>query len=465
MEVQHLLRVVAPPTELAKNFSAYCKRYSVITRGLCKIGYIPRFSPSSNIDTMHHHHHHSRTPDVVRNSSSSSPSSLLLRGLVANKNLKKGENIVMLSERACIHPGRALRCSPFLQVLPPIWAEKWLTQPRILLHNERLHEGSLVRHHQWLLALYMSYMILGHRLQPEIFTEVTATTTSSSHPAVGRIPDVDVIHYLNFMPRSEGDFQVLAQHLRRSLDSMGCSPMQDGARGRGEGGRGTTKTMMIPRDCEAALAKHFNISPAEVRAVVLYSLSMVFSRMVPVDHKGLLRASFRMTPLEQSTVDALLDEEQQQQPSSSSVVRQKGDSHHAASHPHEALYSKEFVTQPLSFLCPIVDMCNHAGRSAENVAVMVPTTTTPPTMSSSTSPRVSSSPTGDGGQSSVQDSSPIPHHSTTTSSSSSSTGASSSPIICLRALRDISKGEELTMCYGDTLNELQIIWGMPEVLE
>lgn len=423
MEVQHLLRVTSSPTQLAKNFAVYCKRYAVITRGLCKIGYVNR---------------------------STSPSSPPLRGLLANKDLKKGENVVMLSERACLHPGRALRCTPFLQLLPSVWRETWLNQPRVLLHNERLFEGALIRHHQWLLALYMSYMILGHRLRPEVFHTGASPTTTTA------IPDADVIDYLDFMPRTEGDFRLLSIHLTRSLDSSAPLSLVGGGGGAGA----------MVQECESALAKHFAVTPAEVRAVVLYTLCMLFSRMVPVDHKGLLRASFRYTPLAKDVVEALLEQEPPSSIAHSSHkegggVEGGGDGAHVSGTVETSpiAYAAQFVREPLSFLCPVIDMCNHASRAAENVAVMVPS-------SSSITSCESVEPSRPEGHSSPH---PFSVSNSTSPDSSSFTTAntsfSGSPILCLRTLKDISKGEELRMCYGDSLNELQVIWGMPEVVE
>lgn len=445
MEVQHLLRVTSSPTQIAKNFSAYCKRYQVVTRGLCKIGFIHR-SPIRPV-----------SGDVGKNAITNPFPPL--RGLIANKDLKKGENVVMLSERACLHPGRALRCTAFLQLLPLIWRDKWIGNLNLLLCNERLHAGSPIRHHQFLLALYMTYMIIGHRLRPEVFGTARDMAASNYPPPMEGgggasrrstvIHDADVIEYLDFIPRTEGDFRMLSLHLARSLDNT-ASP-----------------SFEMVRDCESVLAKHFDITPAEVRAVVLYTLCMLFSRVVPVDHKGLLQASFRYTPFEMSAVEQWLQQEQQQQHPSSSPSSSFSSPYTPSPSPtgNEGLYGHEFVKEPLSFLCPIIDMCNHSHRSAENVAVMVPTSIPPAfPLSSSAASTPSACQHSSESQSSLPTVEQSPHTTTSSSTSSSSSAyapSSGSPIICLRTLRDVPKGEELTMCYSDSLDEQKLIWGIP----
>eukprot|EP00796_Vickermania_ingenoplastis_P006536 gene6536-4712_t len=368
LETQHLLRVLAGPEILARDFAAYCKHHQVITRGLCKIGYVTRQPP----------------PEALPKSQagyvpSMEASQLRLRGLIANKDIKKDENVVMMAERACVHPGRALRCEPFMKLLPDPLKEEQFCHARLLM-NDRLSDGSLIRYHQLLLALYMTYMVMAHRLRPEW--------------APSAIPGADVIQYLDFLPRAEGDFRALSLHLSRWLDAAA-----------------------VVRDCQAALSQQFQITQAEVRSLLLYCLAMLFSRVVPVDHKGLLSAAFKGTPQEEY-VGTL-------QPP---VALPSGEAASSSSRSNpSATVSGEFVAEPISFLCPIIDMCNHG--TSENVAVMVPS---------------SASSDGSGG-----------------ATARSGVG----PVICLRTLRDVRKGEELTMCYSHAENELKVVWGMTHILQ
>lgn len=367
MEIQHLLRVLASPQAVAKDFASYCKRNQVMTRGMCRIGFIQRKPPKE------------AKPQSGAGYLAMEASQLQLRGLIANKDLKKDDNVVMLSERACIHPGRAVRCEPFMKLLPEDLCRDQFLHPRLLM-NERLASGSLIRYHHLLMGLYMSYMLLAHRCRPDW--------------AKTQIPGSDAIQYVDFMPRTEGDFRVLALHLARWLD-----------------------TSTAVRESEAALAKQFDVSPAEVRPLLVYSLCMIFSRGVPVDHKGLLHTAFRGTPQEKWVG----------QPLHAGELTAGGDGGAGVTPEICTPGSHEFVKEPISFLCPILDMCNHSTQ--ENVAVMVP------------------------------------------SSSSASGGAAYNPnptvgpVICLRTLRDIRKGEELTMAYGAAAEELKVVWGMPHILE
>lgn len=362
MEIQHLLRVLTSPNTIAKDFAGYCKRNQVVTRGLCKIGYVTRKPP----------------PEAKPQSGAGylppmDASQLRLRGLIANKDIKKDENVVMMAERACLHPGRALRCDSFMRLLPEDIRKQHLEHPK-LLQNERLTEGSLIRYHQLLIALYMTYITMGYRLKPDW--------------AASQIPGSDIIQYFDFLPRTEGDFRALSLHLSRWLDNAS-----------------------VVRECEGALAQQFSVTQAEVRALLLYSLCMVFSRMVPVDHKGILQASFRNTPLADSVSST-----------SASGSSGTGEDNNTVGAVVPLEESSEFVKEPLSFLCPIIDMCNHS--TSENVAVMVPS-----------------------------------------AAPGSAFNPSSGPVICLRTLRDVRQGEELTMSYGSSPNEMKVVWGMQHILE
>ncbi|KAF5224845.1 hypothetical protein ECC02_002150 [Trypanosoma cruzi] len=306
-ENRHLLRLILTPQEQARQFVEYCRAHQVITRGLCRIGTTKRGG---------------------------------LRGLIANKEIKKDENVVMLSVRASLHPGTALRDKKFFDLLPLREREMYFLR-RPFIENSRLADRSIIRHNQFLLATYMSYLILRNDVNE----------------------GSQALKYVNFMPRNEGDFEQLMSNLSGALDSV-----------------------EVCQVCQSALASFFKVTQAEVRPLLLWSLSMIFSRMAPIDHRWTLRHAFSGTPF----VDAF------------DITGPDDD--------------KNLVKEPIVFLCPVIDMCNHSDH--ENVALMVPEKT------------------------------PTAHE----------------PVICLRSLRDIENGEELTMTYGGSPTELRVIWGMQHVL-
>ncbi|KEG09612.1 hypothetical protein DQ04_04951070 [Trypanosoma grayi] len=306
-ENRHLLRVLQPPQQQAQHFVEYCRAHQVLTRGLCRIGATRRGG---------------------------------MRGLIANKDIKKDENVVMLPPRACLHPGTALKEKRFFSLFPEQERETYFLK-QSFIENSRVADRSIIRHNQFLLACYMSYLILRN-------------DTNEGGQA---------LRYVNFMPRSEGDFEQLTSNMSGALDSAA-----------------------VCRVGQSVLASHFGVTQAEIRPLLQWSLAMIFSRMVPVDHRWTLKHSFSDTPFE-------------------NAFEMRG--------PND---DKSLVKEPIAFLCPVIDMCNHSEH--ENVAVMVPEQT------------------------------PTAHE----------------PVICLRSLRDIEKGEELTMTYGGSPTELRVIWGMQRVL-
>ncbi|ORC89262.1 uncharacterized protein TM35_000132660 [Trypanosoma theileri] len=305
-ENRHLLRLLLSPQEQAQQFVEYCRSHHVLTRGLCRIGTTTRGG---------------------------------MRGLIANKDIRKDENVVMLSVRACLHPATALKNKTFFSIFPSNEANKYFLQPNFV-ENSRVADRSIIRHNQFLLASYMTYLILRNDMNE----------------------GAQALKYINFMPRSEGDFEQLISNMNGSLD-----------------------TAEVCRIAQSSIASHFGVSQAEIRPLLQWSLSMIFSRMAPIDHRWTLRQAFSDTPFENS-------------------FDVKG--------PND---DKNLVKEPIAFLCPVIDMCNHSEH--ENVALMVPEQT------------------------------PTSHE----------------PVICLRSLRDIEKGEELTMTYGGSPTELRVIWGMQQV--
>lgn len=356
-ESRHLLRVLDSPQVLAKSFIGYCKRHHVTTRGLCRIGYARR------------------TPPPNAASQSQSPDNYILRGLIANKDIAQNENIVMMPVTACLHPGVAFRCKPFWDLLP--------AEARVPLqdlkgaYNTRLADRSLVRHNQYLLALYMVYLMLLRSCDPA---------------RLASTPGGDVMDYIDFMPRNEGNFDQLAAHLSGWLDAP-----------------------EVCRTSQAALATHFELTQAEVRPAIVYALCMIYSRMVPVDHRACLQYAFQSTPYASAWDNVAATAALATLPPN--VAASASASGAECHESNSGRANTSLVREPISFLCPVIDMCNHSEN--ENVAVMVP------------------------------DREPTP----------------GGPIICLRSLRPIPKGEELVMTYGAAPHELKLIWGMQDILQ
>lgn len=345
-ESRHLLRVLDSPQALAQAFIGYNKRHHVTTRGLCRIGYARR-SPPPN--------------------ASSTPQNYLLRGLIANKDILQNENIVMMPVTACLHPGVAFRCKPFWDLLP---ADAQATLRDVKgAYNSRISDRSLVRHNQYILALYMVYLMLLRSCDPA---------------RLASTPGADVLEYVDFMPRSEGNFDQLSAHLSGWLDAP-----------------------EVCRAAQSALASHFRLTQAEVRPAIVYALCMIYSRMVPVDHRACLQYAFQSTPYAHAWDDVAATAAPAALPSPGAPP---------TSNPMSGSAPAALVREPISFLCPVIDMCNHSEQ--ENVAVMVPERE--PTLSG--------------------------------------------PVICLRSLRPIAKGEELVMTYGAAPHELKLIWGMQDIL-
>ncbi|EPY32789.1 hypothetical protein STCU_02081 [Strigomonas culicis] len=277
----------------------------------------------------------------------------------------------MMPERACLHPATAIQCGEFFSLFPRNLQEEFFLSSRFL-QNSRLMERSLIRHNQYLMALYMSFLMIMRTYKPD---------------HLARMQNGDFIKYIDFMPRSEGNFEQLALHLSGWLD--------------------TPEVCRVGQD---AVAKYFNVTQAEVRPVILFALCMIFSRMVPVDHRQLLSFAFCETPLA-GALDTLDDAAPSVAPQAGAVVQ-----------PPPPASRSRLVREPIAFLCPLIDLCNHS--DSENVAVMVPD-----------------------------------------ASSTYQPSAQHGPVICLRSLRDIAKGEELTMNYGAAPRELHMIWGMQNILQ
>ncbi|CCW68276.1 unnamed protein product [Phytomonas sp. Hart1] len=355
-----LLRVPYSVQEITNHFVEYCLQNHILARGLCRIGYIQRCKPILQLS--------SESSNAVEKTTSNPTT--LLRGLVANKNIPKDTNVVMLPLSACIGPSNVVKCASFFNVFPCEEREKYFYQAASV-QNSRVAEKSLIRHNQLFLALYITYLLLVRALKPDALRE---------------IPGSYAINYLDFLPRSEGNFAELETCMVITLE--------------------TVEACRIGQTC---LATHFNIPQAEIRPLLVWALCMIYSRMVPIDERGLLEEAFRDTPAAHmfaGTTQAL----RQISAGTNNANHTSTDSNNDNSGPASG---SALVTEPISFLCPVIDMCNHGDK--ENVAVMVP-------------------------------------------------DAAPRRVVCLRTLRNVAQGEELIMTYSQSPAELRTIWGMSQVL-
>lgn len=353
-EARHLLRVLSTQKETAHAFQRYCIKNSIVTRNMCRIGKATR---STQLTVS------------ASGSTSTAPTQapVALRALVARTDIATGENVVVMPVEATLSPATALRCAPFLSLFPPDVQERhFFTEA--FARNSRIAERSVVRCNQLLLALYMTYLILAKTLANERLVAL---------PGGG-----DAIAYLDFLPRSEGRFDRLEVHIAGALDAS-----------------------EVCRTGQSALAGQFGLTQAEVRPVVSFCLCMIFSRMVPVDFKHTLHYAFQDTPLSKYFAESVAP------PEAAPPLNAPG-SNAAAVVTREQ--NPQLVPEPIAFLCPVIDLCNHS--LSENVAVMAPF---------------------------------VPDK---------------RAVICLQTLRDIKAGEELTMNYSSVPNELRTIWGMDPIL-
>lgn len=263
-----------------------------------------------------------------------------LRGLIATKRIPANETCVVASTDAAISVISAVADPNFTSLFSDEVQYLMLHDPQVLFG--RVGKSSL-RFSQLVPALYMTCAVVDP-------VEVNWG---------------GVRQYLDFLPRHEGNFVQLRHNLAPVIDK---DPLAG--------------------QCQNAIASHFRVSEAEVRQVLLWCLTMLFSRQAIVDHKATLLRVLEKNPAFRHVYDA---------------------------------DPGPMVAQPLPMLLPMIDMCNYS--PAENVAPMA------------ADHFVGAGP-----------------------------GAVAVNAVCLRSLREIQEGEELTMAYGANERELQVLFGMPKIL-
>ena len=207
-----------------------------------------------------------------------------LRGLIAAKNIPVDESIVAVPTVAMISFVTSMRdqtfTSMFLQnKLPlPITKENMTTKL----------SGTFVHRTHMVLAMHMTHCHLSQDYERH-----------------------DYMWYFDFLPRGEGNFGRLSNLLTQIIDSD--AECQEWLR---------------------VMGQRHHVKPDEVRDMMIYFLTMIFSRSLPIDHFA--------------TVGKLLE-------GSEFIEQLRQDSSLA-----------------IPCMCPVLDMCNHHPR--ENAAVMVPDT-------------------------------------------------------------------------------------------
>lgn len=145
----------------------------------------------------------------------------MLRGLVANRFIAKDENIVMMPVRACLHPGLPFKCFAFTDLIPrPLMNNIFSSE--CYLRSDRLLAHSIIRHNQFFLTLFITYLLIIRKHYNHLLTSLNGA---------------DVLHLIDFVPRNEGDFEVLYTYMHKQLTDAEAS-----------------------RQCMQLLCKHFNNS-------------------------------------------------------------------------------------------------------------------------------------------------------------------------------------------------------------
>ena len=246
---RHMAKSLRTPTEVAQNLGRYCKAHSVLTRGYVKIGRTPRG----------------------------------LRGIVAAKDILANDSVIVVPHTALLSYFDALRDVRFkaLWESGAVPFDPYMIQGRV---------GATFLHlHQVVLAYYMAHLILADEFQ-----------------------QVELLKYLDFLPRGEAKFEELGKTLDQALDHCEMS-----------------------HDMQGRIAKANRVSVETVRGTVLWCLAMVISRSVPVQHRPTLERIMEKTPFE-----ALLEHE-----------------------PEQSKYS-------VPVMAPLLDLLNHDAE--ENVMIAVP---------------------------------------------------------------------------------------------
>jgi hypothetical protein len=163
-----------------------------------------------------------------------------IRGLVAVKPIANGATVARVPLRASISAFTAVHDADFLSLIDPDAAA-------LPFRKDYLAEvvgKPPLRFDQLLLGLYMTHASL-----------------EADHP---RRP------YLDFMPRHEGYFAPLHDKLNLALDEA-----------------------WVVLACEQRIAKRHSVAASEVRQLLLFSLSMIFSRQILLSDATAITSLFR----------------------------------------------------------------------------------------------------------------------------------------------------------------------------
>jgi hypothetical protein len=267
-----ILRSKYSNIDVAKRFGAFCKEHAVITRGFVKVGMTPRG----------------------------------LRGVVATKPIAVNENVIVVPHKAFVTAFDAVRNKDFVKT---VCADDFPVTPDTIL--ERIN-GTFLYTHQAMLGYYLADIFLvGDHVDATAQSE--AVQTQAEAAKLNITPGGGFLRYVDFLPRSEGNFTELREIVRRTL-----------------------KVWQRNEDLEANMAKRHHVSVEDVREVVDWAVMMSISRAIPIEHKPTLEKI-----MEGTEFLPLLEKE-----------------------PVQTQYSLPVMT-------PLLDMVNHSTQN-ENVAVMVP---------------------------------------------------------------------------------------------
>jgi hypothetical protein len=267
-----VLRSKYSSTDVAKRFGAFLKDHSIVTRGFVKVGLTPRG----------------------------------IRGVVATKLIPVNENVIVVPHKAFITAFDAARNQDFVN---KVCGGTFPMAPDGI--TERC-QGGFLYVHQVLLGYYMAdIFLLGDHVDATPQSEAAVPAAQANMPSL--TPGGGFVRYVDFLPRSEGNFTELREIVRR-----------------------TVKAWEINEELENNMAKRHHLSVEDVREVVDWTTMMVISRALPIEHKATLEKV-----MEKTNFAPLLEKE-----------------------PVQTQYS-------IPVMCPLLDMVNHSAQN-ENVAVMVP---------------------------------------------------------------------------------------------
>ena len=241
-----------------------------------------------------------------------------LRGLIARKPIPSLTTCVHVPIDAGVSAAMACRDQPFLsRACPNIFP---IDGSEL---TARVNNTSFLFYHQIFLAHYIADIVLENDLE------------RMKH--VGK--------YIDFLPRYESEF---AELLRAVIPLLDASPLD--------------------QELTQTLSRAHCISPKEHRATVLWALTMIYSRSVPVTHPHMLQCMTENTqfaPLAQRALEAAV-----------AIPASSSSDNDAQSSLRNERLQKELMERTgggLPVLLPMIDMVNHhADETKVNVELAVP---------------------------------------------------------------------------------------------